>query len=488
MNKKNIIVLAFLCFVLFGIQYTNTHADKIASAKAEYYYKKNDIPRAMEQLEKAFEYGNVNYNQRDWYINSIINTPFNTNSQEKLVKFLNYPIEDSARLKAEHFLTDFKREINKKYPDNYITQAVFNQQLMRWGKIPVTYGFENEKNVPDYFPKEIENAFTQWEIATNHQILFTREDKSPDIIIKFNPENPADTEVKKYVVAYTAPVVITNKLKNMVINFYLKDPNGEFFSQNQVYNTALHEIVHALGFMGHSNNRKNIMYLTKDSMSVIQDKREELTEADINTVKLLYKIKPEITNIEKPSGEYIPYLVLGNDKEINTAKIKEARTYIKKAPGIAAGYIDLAESYVATNNYSKAIKSLEKALELSDTDELRSMVYFNLAVSYFYIGHMEIAYDYLQQSIQIKDSEEKHLLLAEIYSKDGKTSKAISEYKSLIRQNPKNIDYTVGLTNIYINDKKYMSARKVLKEFFAHNPKERNNPRFEPYGIIKLFL
>ena len=41
----------------------------------------------------------------------------------------------------------------------------------------------------------------------------------------------------------------------MTMKFYIKDINGKFFTANQVYNTALHEIAHALGVMGHSNNK-----------------------------------------------------------------------------------------------------------------------------------------------------------------------------------------------------------------------------------------
>ena len=44
--------------------------------------------------------------------NSIINSPLNTDAQEKLVKFLEYPVEDTARQKALFFLDDLKKEIN----------------------------------------------------------------------------------------------------------------------------------------------------------------------------------------------------------------------------------------------------------------------------------------------------------------------------------------------------------------------------------------
>ena len=60
--------------------------------------------------------------------------------------------------------------------------------------------------------------------------------------------------------------------------------------------------------------------------------------------------------------------------------------------------------------------------------------------------------------MQIEDSDEKHFLLGEIYNKEDKTSKAINEYSNLIKKNPKNIEYVIALTNIYVNKKKYKGS------------------------------
>lgn len=489
MKNKALWVIAILAVgALLGINYANNHMDDIMAMRADYYFKKNDIEASQKYFEKAFELGLNNAKQRDIYINSIINSPLTTESQEKLVKFLNNPIDDVAYIKTKYFLSDFKREIHRKYPYNYITNSVFNQKIMHWGKLPITYAFDMTEEIPPYFKNEIENAFTEWEKVTEHQILFEEDNKNPNIIIKFEINNPTDFENKKYVVAYTSPILDLNILKNMEIKFYLKDPLGNYFSENQVYNTALHEIVHAIGFMGHSGNKDDIMYLTKDSMSVLNDTREELNEADINTVKLLYKIKPQITNADEMQYDYIPYLVLGTDAEVNNEKIKEAKIYIRKTSHLPAGYIDLAEGYVAAKDYKSAIKSLEKALRLADTDEIKGMIYFNLAVTNFYIDDLESAHRYLLNSIKIKDSEEKHYLLGEIYLREGNTGSAVKEYKSLILENPKNIEYTIALANIYVLNREYLRARNVLKNYIKNNPSERNNSRLEPYGILRKGL
>ena len=487
-NKNQWIVASVVCVVLSGFIYVNSHTEKVMSAMANYYFKKNDTVNAMKYYENAFELGYQDVKARDTYINLIINSPLNTDNQEKLVKFLKLNVDDGANYKAEYFLADIKRDVAKKYPDNYITQTAFNQKVMRWSEVPVTYSFVNQEIAPEYYVKEIENAFSEWEKATDHKILFSQSDINPNILIRFNTDNPADDEDKKYVVAYTAPQVQGDKLKVMTIDFYTKAPDGEAYSENQVYNTALHEIVHALGFMGHSDYKKNIMYLTRNNKDVSEDARANLTEADISTVKLLYSIKPDITNSSKPVGEYIPFIVMGSQKEVTNAKIKEAKTYIQKAPNLPSGYMDLAEGYVAAKDYRKAVKYLEKALTLAETNDVIEMIYYNLALTHFYMNDYEKSKDYIQKASQIKDSEEHHHLLAEIYLAQGLDTRAINEYEKLIRINPENIEYTIALANIYVRQFKYISARKVLKDYIKNNPKDRNNLRFAPYGIIKLGL
>jgi len=355
-------------------------------------------------------------------------------------------------------------------------------------KLPITYNFNISQDIPKHFIREIENALTEWEKATEYQIVFNETNEKPNIVFNFNSNNPADEDDKKYIVAYTIPNVENNDLINMEVIFYLKNPQGKYYDNNQVYNTALHEIAHALGFMGHSNDKKNIMYLTKDSKDLLVNKREELTLADINTIKLLYKLKPEITNSKELAGEYIPLIALGSNKEVSTAKIREAKNYIKTAPNLPNGYMDLAEGFVAIKRYADAIRSLEKALQMADTSEFKRMIYYNLAVAYFYIDNLELANDYLKKSIELDSSDEQKCLQAEIYLKQNKKDLAINEYNKLIKKNPDNIDYILSLTNIYVIERNFLKARKILKDFIKTNPEFKNDARLKSYGILSFFL
>lgn len=490
MKNKSIWILIIILSILFFLtSYVYNNRGNFYSLIGDYYFKKNNIELAQKNYEKAFSLGFNKLKQRDIYINSIINSPLTTEAQEKVLKFLEYPKKDVASLKAEYFIYDLKREIHRKYPYNFITNAVYNQKIVRWANLPIKYKFEQNDKVPQFFIKEIENALTKWEVATKHQIYFLEDTNNPNIIIKFE-ENvlTEETGEYKYVVAYTTPIIDSSNLKNIEIVFYLNDVENKYFTNVQVYNTALHEIAHALGFMGHSDDKKDVMYLTKDSVDNFNNVREELTEADISTIELLYKVKPEITNSKNVKAEYIPFLVLGTEKEVINEKIREAKNYINKAPNLAAGYIDLAEAYVAEKDYSKAIKSLELASKLKNDDEIQAMVYYNLAVTYFYVDYFEKAKENLELSMKIVDNDEKHYLMAEILVREGDFDKAAQEYSSLIYKNPNNIDYVIALTNIYVMNRQFMKARQVLRAFYRNNPTQKNNPRLAPYGVLRFLL
>ena len=482
--KSRVVVYTILLFLLIFAVCFKYNADTLFALLGNYYYKHNNISKAQLFYEKSFRLGNKDADLREMYVNTIITSPLTIDAQDKLVQIAEGDIVDAASIKAKNFLYDLKRELHRKYSMNYIKQAPYNQKIVRWNKLPITYSFKNQSGVPPEFKQEIQNAFSEWEKLSS--LMFTEvHNGNANILIEFHQNKSEDLEYgKKYVVAYTVPQVNANKLENMKINFYLQDPEGHYFTANQVYNTALHEIFHALGFMGHSYDPENIMYLSKDSKSTINDDRKKLTEADIETLKLLYKIRPDITNSNDLKSEYVPYLILGDNEEVNTSKVKEAKIYIYHAPTLPSGYIDLAESLVAEKRYPDAIRSLEKALSLADTDEIKYIIYYNLAVSYFYINHFEMTMDYINKAMSIKNSEELHFLLAETFIKQGKTEAAIKEYEKLIVFKPDNIDYTINLANIYIKKYNYLKARKILKNYLRINPKEKDNVRLHPYGAL----
>ena len=482
MRNRRFIYSFFLILFIVSIYGVFANLDSIYAELARFYYKGNNVTKAQYFFEKSFSLGNKNFANRDMYLNLIINTPLTLESQEKLINLAEGDIQDQVSQKAKDFLHNLKLEINSQYPNNYINQAPFNQRIVRWNKFPITYSYKNAEQIPEGYIEEINNAFKTWERSGD--VLFSEVSGDSDIVIVFKNNQNREIEYgKKYVMAYTVPQITSKELQQMDIIFYIQDPEGKSFTKNQIYNTALHEIFHALGFMGHSFNSEDIMFLSKDSSDFINDARIAPTGADINTLKLLYKIKPDITNEGDLESDYLPYLVLGDDNQVSLSKSKEAKNYISHAPSLPGGYIDLAESLVAQEHYPEAIKSLEKALSLADTNDMRYIIFYNLAVSYFYIDHKEMALEYIEKAKNIKNLPELQFLKAEIILKSDKKS-GIGEYVKLIEQAPDNPEYVIRLANLYIKEHKYWKARRILKKFLDRNPSHKNNEKFSSYGIL----
>lgn len=485
--KSRLIIYGLLVCLLLGALYFRNNASSIYESWGNNYNKKGNVQKAIEYYEKSFNLGNKKAKTRDNYVNLLINSPLTIDAQQKLVNIAEDKIQDSASKNAEYFLYNLKREIHNKYPLNYIKQAPYNQKIVHWGNLPITYIFKNGNSVPPEIIKAIDSAFDEWEFRSAHRIYFSRVNNgNADITIEFrqNPDNGNPQYGQKYVIANTTPSISGNKLKNMNIKFNLRDPDNKMFTPNQIYNTALHEIFHALGFMGHSFDKNNVMYIATNKKSESEDEKVELQKADLSTLELLYKIKPDITNSDNLEYEYVPYLILGDNEEIASSKTKEAKNYISKAPALPGGYIDLAETLVGKKKYAEAIKCLEKALRLSNNDETSYIIYYNLAVSYFYVGNYEMTKDYIERAKMIHDTEELHFLLAENYLKQKDTHSAAEEYKYLVETVPENIDYMINLVNIYVNEHNYIEARKVLKSFVEKNPQEKNSERLSPYKVL----
>ncbi|MBQ2612043.1 hypothetical protein IJF81_06615, partial [bacterium] len=175
-------------------------------------------------------------------------------------------------------------------------------------------------------------------------------------------------------------------LNKMNITLYEKDPYGNYFSDREIFNTILHEMGHALGIMGHSYNSNDTMYASVKESYVhsYMGEFQYLTVADKNTMLLLYRLLPDISNIPinkiKKSGLIYPPLLMGNEEQLTDKKIKEAKNYIKNAPNLPSGYIDLASAYARKGDYTLALKTLEKGITVATRNEDKYIIYYNSAL------------------------------------------------------------------------------------------------------------
>ena len=416
MNKQiiNKIVFTFslliILIIFFNIPFFLCSAGKSS-------LEKNQTVKAYKLLQKAYILRPKNKEIRHNYVKSMTYLKPSEKIQTEMFKFSQSKTPDAAQKLAEHQITMWKSNILGNIGDNYIEQATYDKNLLRWdiNTFPLKVLIEVPISTPDYYRDEIEKAFNEWASITGFLKFEFIEKGKADIIVKFNPlpEDVCEDGICKYVVAYTEPKISGKVLKSMTITMYDKDANGNYFSDKELYNTTLHEIGHALGIMGHSYSSDDLMYMSSEHGDNITRYRRDfqyLSQEDLNTINLLYRLIPDISNVpmskfNKEGLIYAP-IVLGNEKQIGNRKIKEAENYIESAPELPGGYIDLAIAYADMEKYSDATDALRKALELAQSDADRYIIYYNLAAIHLNSNRLEEAEKYLELAKSINPTDD----------------------------------------------------------------------------------
>ena len=426
-----IILTAAILFLVFGKLLPDVF---LGIGKNAYLQK--DYKTAGENLKIALTLRPKDKNSRYYYVETLINLPPTLEVQKELFNISQQNLPDSADLIADRQVTKWKNQISYIIGENYIEQVPFDNKILRWdtSKFPLNICFENDSTtaIPQYYVNDIKKAFLEWQAATSNFIKFNfmNNPNEAQILVKFIPidERKHCTQAEcKYVVAYTMPTIRGDLLNKMDITFYNSNNLGQQFSEREIYNTALHEIGHALGIMGHSYNKDNLMYMQSgenDNFNQLKSDFQLIAPQDLNTLTLLYKLVPDITNtplIEfNTKGQFFAPIIMGSEKEITSRKIQEAQNYINSAPNLASGYVDLGTAYAEEKEYNKAIENLEKAMSLASTDDEKVVVYYNLAVVYITLKDWENALKYAQMAKQTKPSQDIDALITEINLKKSR--------------------------------------------------------------------
>lgn len=425
MNKDKIItILVCAFFILFAVFLKATPVCFYYQGKSA--LDKKDYIKAHKCLKNAYNFDKKNKDYRYYYVQSLLRLSPTVTVQKEMFNIASSDDKDSAQTVAEAKIAEWRNNILSNIGNNYIEQAPSDKGIVRWSieKFPLKIALVNQSNVeiPEYYNNEVYRAFSQWEVSS--QILkfsSTNDANDADILVKFEnlPNDVCDGNGCKYVVGFTTPSIKNNILKKMTITLYTKDPNGNYFSDKELYNTILHEAGHALGIMGHSYSSDDLMYMATEGSNFYTPYRSSfqyLSSQDINTIKLLYKLVPAITNSEKVNTKGLVYapIVLGTSKEISLRKLKDAQNYVKSAPDIPSGYVDLGVAYAELNKTHEAVKALQKALTLSKSDSDKYISYFNIAVVFVNSGDTKNALEYALKAQSISNNDEINELITNI--------------------------------------------------------------------------
>lgn len=504
LNNRKIITLIFVVVLSFLIYVLKNLIPGYYFNVGKNYYLEKNYKKAYEYLNKAFFLNSKDKDVRYYYVQTLIKLPADLDVQKKLFEFSLGNFSDSADLLADRQISKWRNQISRNAGENYIEQVPFNNKILRWDstKFPLKVFISNESSLaPPYYEQTIRSALSQWAKSTAGFIKFKFVDRETDsdLFIKIVPSaemNKCSEENCKYVVAFTTPSLNGDLLKKMTIVFYDSNNLSQPFSQREVYNTALHEMGHALGIMGHSYNSDDLMYMENKidkSYDKFRSDFQLLSPVDLNTLNLLYKLIPEITNTNlneyNTTNQIYSPVVLGTGEQINSRKLLEAENYIKSAPHLPNGYIDLASAYVEQKEYNSAIEALQTALNLCTNDSERFIVYYNFAVIYMDIQDWGNSLKYAGLAKQIQpQSAEIDGLIAGINYNSGNKQFAKQAFIDALQKNPQSTIDAVNLSRIYLKEFNFIQAGKTLNKLVEANPQAKNDPSVKPFWILMMLF
>lgn len=469
-------------------------------------YEKGNYKEAYTNFKKAVHLSNKNQDARYYYVQTLIKLAPTLEIQKEIFSISQDNFPDSADLIADEQISKWRNVIVSNIGTNYIEQAPYNNSILRWDvdKFPIKVSIENlsDKQLPAYYREKIEQSFVQWQKATGDFIRFKLIDnpQDADIVVKIAPQTTKDCQGDKcqYVAASTSPSVSGDLLKRMDITIFDSNNLGKPFSERELYNTSLHEIGHALGIMGHSYNKNDLMYMEessgKGSFDIPQHNLQFISSSDLNTISLLYKLIPNITNTPlskfDTSRQFFSPIVMGNKEEINSKKLQEALNYINAAPNLPNGYIDLSAAYTELKEYGSAMESLNKALERSSNDNEKFIVYYNMSVLYMNLRDWDNSLKFAQMAkdVQPQSGSDIDGLIAGINFNKGNKAFAKQTYIDTLEKQPGSLIDAINLSRIYLKELNLIQAGKVLNRLVKANPEAKNDPRIKASGLLMFFF
>ncbi len=420
MRRKTILKIILIILLIYispigGMLYF-THGKILYDAKK--------YEQSVSWFERSMKNSPRNKTSRYYYVLALSKLKPTYSVQEKIYKMSVSPLEDEAQKMARTQVLQLRQRLLENLENNYIYNAPATQGVLRWNikSFPLKVYIENNSQIPSYFYDKIKQAFSLWEDNTNFiKFKFTDNKLGANIFVYFNPDYKADCPENKnciYQIAKTEPDITTaGELKNMTITFNTKNPRGTAYNKNEVYQTAIHEIGHALGIMGHSDDTRDVMFGSNENIGELNHLGGDfLTERDLKTMILLYRLKPIICNTRDLFSETFYYapLIIGSDEEVLKKKYKEWRLYIDNYPEMVSGYINMASVLIQWEKYDDALKYLDRAEKRAQNSDDNYLIEFQRANVYFNKKDKVKALEYAKKAQKQKSTEEIEKFIHEI--------------------------------------------------------------------------
>lgn len=423
--RKILLTILFIVLVV-ALFYKSPFSAMYNYDKARALYNQRQYEQSLPYFEKSLFADPKGILARFFYVLALSKSEPKYSIQKKLFEMANSKIEDEASKYAKSQTMYLRYKLLDGIENNYIFNAAMGSDILRWDikSFPLSVYIDSPNSVPPYYIESINRAMNLWSSRTN--FVKFKQAQNPldaDILIRFEntPNDLCKGGICKYAIAHTEPQIDKNKiLKQMDLTFYKTNPRKENFTSREVFNTALHELGHTLGIMGHSDNPNDLMYSMKESdfdiFTFMRSEEHSLTARDLKTLVLLYRIEPTISNVKNLHSENFYYapLILGNDDVRLQKKLNEYKKYTQTYPNMAAGYINLASVYVDLGDFDSALREINKAEQLANTKDEQFLVHYDRAIIYYNLQKYSSALEAAQHAQSIKNENNVQELIKDI--------------------------------------------------------------------------
>ena len=181
-------------------------------------------------------------------------------------------------------------------PDDYILSALNNGNVVRWTEpIPV---YMNQVNVPaDWKQADVTfflDAMDEWANASQKKLSFETQTSPSDpcITVRWVKDHPLgqDPPTIGGSQLHTSTFGGKTYIQRVEIELAVDGSTGSPLADNIMRLLSIHELGHAIGIWGHSDNPNDIMYPELGSQT-------GLSTRDINTINRLYTLTPNVTQL-----------------------------------------------------------------------------------------------------------------------------------------------------------------------------------------------
>ncbi|MEB3286003.1 MAG: matrixin family metalloprotease [Vampirovibrionales bacterium] len=350
--------------------------------------------------------------------------------------------------------------------DSYIDEVTDGGQYVRWSMLmPLkVYVERSPRGISHFQPgfvSTISQAMETWKRALGGQLNFMMVPTADQADIKVEWVNSIDEHgfTKDNVISFTAgltsPLIQSNILKEMRVRVATLDIQKRPQDQEGIYRTVVHELGHALGLLGHSTKKGDLMYVQNNDVST-------LTTRDINTIRRLYTEMPDVSNRPPSSGALADLNSADRQQRIAEAvdtMVEKNEAQVKTLPN-ALSYINLGVAYIKKAENLKTQKKLDKTNPQNQPN-------------YWYLKAIDA---YGQSLVLEPDNMWALTRRATVYQDMKQPEKALADVNHAIKTAPKEADLYLQQAQVLVTLERKPEAANAFNKFKALAPNAANSP------------